>query len=56
MTADDLKRLDKRIRQIQDPFGTGFQLQRKLWLDCAKTNGITICEVRRQYDSWKRKR
>lgn len=53
MTINDLKRLDKRLQQVQDPFGTGFQMQRRLWLDCAKNNGVTLCEVRRQYDSWK---
>lgn len=56
MTQDDLKKLDKRIRQIQDPFGTGFQMLIRLWRDCAKNNGITMCEVGRQYAAWKMKR
>lgn len=53
MTQEDLKKLDKRLQQIQDPFGTGFQVLSKLWRDCAKSNGITICEVGRQYAAWK---
>lgn len=31
MTQDDLKKLDKKMRQIQDPFGTGFQMLIRLW-------------------------
>ncbi|MCI1966844.1 MAG: hypothetical protein LKJ17_12050 [Oscillospiraceae bacterium] len=54
MTADDLKRLDKRIRQIQDPFGTGFQSLMGLGKDYAKNHDMTIYELGRRYVAWKR--
>lgn len=56
MTQDDLKKLDKKMRQIQDPFGTGFQMLIRLLRDRAKDDGITVCEVGRQYTAWKMKR
>jgi len=53
MTINDLKRFDKRLRQIQDPYGTGFEILRKLWLDYAKDNGMTVYQVGSQYAAWK---
>lgn len=53
MTIDDLKKLDKRLRQIQDPFGTGYPAMHRLWQDCAGENGLTISQIERQYAAWK---
>lgn len=56
MTIDDLKKLDKRIRQIQDPFGAGLPSLRRITEECARDQGIAMSDAVRQYAAWKLKK
>lgn len=53
MTQDDLKKLDKRLRQVSDPFGTGFPTVRKIFMEAAEKNGTAAEDLVRQYIMWK---
>lgn len=56
MTTVDWKRYDKRVRQIADPFGTGFPELRGLLEEWAKKNGLSVHDLVEQYIAWKWKR
>lgn len=56
MTIEDLKKYDKRIRQIQDPFGTGFPALRSMVEEWAKESGLSIYDFVQQYTAWKWKK
>ena len=53
MTIEDLKKLDRRLREIQDPFGTGFPTLRAIAEERAKENGLSIHDLVEQYTAWK---
>lgn len=53
MTQEDLKKLDKRLRQIKDPFGTGFPAVRKIFMEYAEKNDKTVDDLVRMYVRWK---
>lgn len=56
MTIDDLKKHDKRIREIQDPFGTGFPALRSLAEEWTKESGLSVHDLAEQYIAWKWKK
>lgn len=56
MTIEDLKKIDKRIRQIQDPFGTGFPTLRSIGEEWSKESGLPVYELVQQYIAWKWKK
>lgn len=55
MTQDEIKKLDKKIRNIQDPFGTGFLSLYTVFQEMADYKGKPHDEILRQYFIWKLK-
>jgi hypothetical protein len=53
MTVSDLKKLDKKINEIQTPFGTGFPVLRGYLKDEALRQGTTEKAILGQYLHWK---
>lgn len=53
MTSEDLKQYDKRVREIVDPFGTGFPKLRKLMEEWSEETGLSIHNMMEQYMAWK---
>lgn len=56
MTIEDLKKLDKRLRQIQDPFNTGYPTLWKVIEETAEKNGLPASGIFGQYIAWKMKK
>ncbi|MGX8711618.1 MAG: hypothetical protein ACQGTM_15405 [bacterium] len=56
MNTEDLKRYDKRVKQIADPFGSGFPKLRKLMVEWAKDNNLSTHDLMEQYMAWKWKK
>lgn len=56
MTGSDLKKHDKRLREIQDPLGAGFPTVRKIVEECAKESGLSVHNLVEQYIAWKWKK
>lgn len=56
MTIDDLKKHDKHIREIQNPFGTDFPALRSLAEEWAKESGLSVHGLSEQYIArkWKK--
>lgn len=55
MTQEEIKKFDKRVRSIQDPFGAGFLALYRVFQEMAEYNGKTQEEIIRQYIAWKLK-
>lgn len=53
MTVEDLKRLDKRLRQISNPFGDGFPAFRQIMIEIAEKYKLPVTDVTVQYTAWK---
>lgn len=53
MTIDEMKRLDKRILEIQDPFGNGLPSLRKIIEEISQKKEVPVTDVMRQYLCWK---
>ncbi len=53
MTQDEIKKLDKKINTIQDPFGKGFPSLRKTFVEMATKNNTTDMQILREYSDWK---
>lgn len=53
MTSEDWKRYDKRMRQILDPFGSGFLTLRRLMQEWAAESGLSVHDLIEQYIAWK---
>ncbi|CAB1245066.1 conserved protein of unknown function [Ruminococcaceae bacterium BL-6] len=53
MTQDEIKKMDKKIRMVQDPFGMGFQSFYKIISEFAQMKGKPKEEILRQYIVWK---
>ncbi len=53
MTQDELKKLDKKVRQIQDPFGMGFPSMRKLFEETSAQKKVTRDNLIKYYFAWK---
>jgi hypothetical protein len=56
MTVKDLKQLDKQLRKISNPFGTGFSVLRAFTEEFAKGQNLSTDDVVRQYIAWKQKK
>ncbi|MDF2631830.1 MAG: hypothetical protein K0Q85_426 [Caproiciproducens sp.] len=55
MTQEEIKKLDKKVRAVQDPFGTGFQMVYKIYHETSISVGIPLSDMIRQYVTWKLK-
>lgn len=55
MTQDEIKKFDRRIRLIQDPFGTGFLSFYAVLREMAEAKGKPQEQIIRQYFIWKLK-
>lgn len=55
MTQTEIKKLDRRLRVVQDPFGTGFLTVYTIFRETAEAEGIPFGNVIRQYYAWKLK-
>lgn len=53
MTINDLKKLDRQIRLIPDPFGRGFQTLKKTASEAAERYGFSETKLAEQYFAWK---
>lgn len=53
MTPEDLKKIDRKVRAIEYPFGENYPLLRRVLADYADRKGTTISEVMNQYIIWK---
>jgi hypothetical protein len=53
MTLDEMKKIDKIIRSISDPFGTGYPRLKKLRQDTAVKYGLSEFELLQLFSSWK---
>nr|WP_319487452.1 hypothetical protein [uncultured Caproiciproducens sp.] len=55
MTQEEIKKMDRRIRLIQDPFGMGFPKLYKTFQEMSEFKGKSLIEIIRQYFVWKYK-
>lgn len=55
MTQDEIKKFDKRVRNIQDPFGTGFPILMQIAKETAENKGLQMFDVVREHITWKLK-
>lgn len=55
MTQEEIKKMDRRIQQVKDPFGTGFPSFSRLLDDMAQKKGESREEILRQLIVWKSK-
>lgn len=53
MTIQELKAIDKKIRDIPYPLGANFPILRQFIKSAAKKSGVTSIEVAIQYYKWK---
>lgn len=53
MTANELKKLDKKISAINQPFGSGFLFLQKIFQEAACRSGSAPQEVLLEYLHWK---
>ncbi|WP_164918904.1 MULTISPECIES: hypothetical protein [Acutalibacteraceae] len=53
MDVEEIKKLDKRILEIQNPFGNGFPALRKVFEETAEKNQCPVADVVRRYLIWK---
>ncbi len=56
MTQEEIKKFDKKVLNVQDPFGTGFLLLYRLFRYMAVKKECSEYDVMRQYLMWKLKR
>jgi len=55
VTQEEIKKMDRRIQQVKDPFGTGFPSFYRLLDDMAQKKGESREEILRQLIVWKSK-
>lgn len=55
MTQAEIKKIDRRLRVVQDPFGTGFLSVYTIFREVSEAEGIPIIILVRQYNAWKLK-
>ena len=53
MTAEELKKLDRRVRVIPYPLGSNYPLFRRIFVDTSQQLNISESDVIRQYVDWK---
>ncbi len=56
MTQEEIKKLDKKINTIKEPFSTGFPTLRKVFTEMAEKKAINEFDILREYCDWKYKR
>lgn len=56
MTVDEIKKLDRQLRQIPDLLGKGYPLLKKIVLEYAVRNRMSVTAVILQYAAWKWKK
>ena len=53
MTVEELKKLDRRVREIPYPFSTNFLLLRRIFSETARRLTLPETDVINQYADWK---
>lgn len=53
MTLEELKKLDRHLREIPYPFGNDYPLLRKTFSETAQQLGLPASEAIKQYIDWK---
>ena len=53
MTPEEMKKFDRKVRAIQDPYGTGYKVLRRLLREEATKRGIPYFDLLQLYLSWK---
>jgi hypothetical protein len=53
LTAEDIKKFDKRISKIQYPFGENYPAFHKLVMEAAEQQSMSLQDFVRQYIGWK---
>lgn len=53
MTEEELKKLDRRMRVIEYPFGINYTILQKVFVETAKQLNISVADTIRQYAGWK---
>lgn len=53
VTGFDMKRLDRRLREVGDPFGTGFPIVKKIISETAERHNTTRTDLVQKYLAWK---
>ncbi|MVB13097.1 hypothetical protein CAFE_38520 [Caprobacter fermentans] len=53
MTVEEMKRMDRRILTVQDPFGSGLPVVRRIFEEVAVKKQVAVTDVVRQYMNWK---
>ena len=53
MTIEDLKKLDKRLREIQYPFGENYPQFRTIFSETASQQQTSVSAVIQNYVGWK---
>lgn len=53
MTLEELKKLDRHLREIPYPFGNDFLLLRKTFSETAQQLDLPTSEAIKQYIEWK---
>lgn len=53
LTAETLKKLDKRINKLPYPFGENYPAFRRLFIEAAQQENMPLQDAIRQYVGWK---
>jgi hypothetical protein len=53
VTQEDLKKFDKKVRTVKDPFGTGFTQLHRILQEAASQYGVSELELFQLHTSWK---
>jgi len=53
LTAEDLKKFDKRISKIQYPFGENYPAFHRMFMEVAEKENMSLSDVVQQYVGWK---
>ena len=56
MTIFDMKRLDRRLREISDMLGIGFPIVKKVIAETAEKYEMPVSEMLQEYIAWKWKK
>ena len=53
MTPEEIKKIDKRVQEIQYPFGKNYPVFHKIFTDVAEQHNIPVAKTIQQYSEWK---
>ena len=53
MTVEEIKKLDKKVLEIEDPLGSGLPVLKKLFKDFAVKKEVSVGTIAGQYMRWK---